>query len=65
MIGVSDDVLRVHGIMPGRKQDGVKRLLYENVNSLPNGMGGNDKLDKMKDLIHEWEADFVGMVEHR
>ena len=65
MIGVSDDVLRVHGVMPGRKQDGVTRLLYENVNSLPNRRGGNDKLEKMKDLIHEWGADLVGVVEHR
>jgi hypothetical protein len=65
MIGVSDEVLRVHGVMPGRKQDGVTRLLYENVNSLPNRRGGNNKLEKMKDLIHEWEADLVGVVEHR
>ena len=40
MVGVSDDVLRVHGVMPGRKQEGVTRLMYENCNSLPNRMGG-------------------------
>ncbi len=65
MTGVLDEILRVHGVMPGRKPDGVIRLMYENVNSLPNRMGGNRKLDKMKDLIHEWGADIVGMVEHR
>jgi len=65
MIGVSDEVLRVHGVMPGRKQDRVTRLIYENCNSLPNRLGGNHKLEKMKDLIHEWEADLVGIVEHR
>jgi hypothetical protein len=65
MVGVSDDVLSVHGVMPGRKQEGVTRLLYENFNSLPNRTGGNDKLEKAKDLIHEWEADLVGIVEHR
>ena len=51
--------------MPGKKADGVIRLLYENVNSLPNRICGNQKLEKAKDLIHEWEADIVGMVEHR
>jgi len=65
MTGVSDEILRVHGVMPGRKPDGVIRLMYENVNSLPNRFRGNRKLDKMKDLIHEWGADIVGMVEHR
>jgi len=54
MTGVSDKILKVHGVMPGRKPDGVIRLMYENVNSLPNRLGGNRKLDKMKDLIHEW-----------
>ena len=48
MIGVSDDVLQVHGVMPGRKQEGIATLLYENVNSLPNQMGGNNKLRKDK-----------------
>ena len=36
MIGFSNDVLQVHGIMPGRKQEGVTKLLDENFNSLPN-----------------------------
>jgi len=65
MVGVSDDVLRVHGVMPGSKQEGVTRFLYENVNSIPHRMGGNDKLEKLKDIIHEWRADLVGLVEHR
>ena len=64
MTGVSDEVLRVHGMMPGRKQDRVLGLMYENVNSFSNYLIGNSKLDKAKELIHEWEADIVGMVEH-
>ncbi len=65
MIGVSDKVLPVHGIMPGRKEEGVTRRLYENCNSFLNRMGGNAKLEKVKELIHEWEADLVGIVQHR
>ena len=50
MTGVSDEILRVHGVMPGMKPDGVVRLIYENVNSLSNRLVGNQKLDKAKDL---------------
>jgi len=65
MSGVSDNVLRVHGVMPGMKKEGITRLLYENCNSLSNRICGNNKLNKVKDLIHEWGADIIGIVEHR
>ena len=65
MSGVSDKVLRVHGVMPGTKKEGITRLLYENCNSLSNRICGNSKLSKMKDLIYEWSADIVVIVEHR
>ena len=32
--GVSDEVLQVHGVLPGRKEEGITRLLYENANRL-------------------------------
>ena len=44
MSGVSDNVLRVHGVMPGMKKEGITRLLYENCNSLSNRICGNNKL---------------------
>ena len=65
MSGVSDDVLKVHGVMTGIKKEGITRLLYENCNSLSNRICGNNKLEKMKDLIHEWDADIVKLVKHR
>ena len=65
MSRVSDNVLKVHGVMPGTKKEGITRLQYENFNSLSKRICGNNKLNKMKDLIHEWGADIVGIVEHR
>ena len=62
MSGVSDKVLQVNGVMPGTKKEGITRLLYENCNSLSNRICGNSKLKKMKDLIHDWGADIVGLV---
>jgi hypothetical protein len=55
--GVSEEVLEVHGVLPGRKEEGITRLLYENANGLSNRMGGNKKLDKCKDLYDELGAD--------
>jgi hypothetical protein len=38
--GVSDEVLQVHGVLPGRKEEGITRLLYENANGIHNRLGG-------------------------
>jgi hypothetical protein len=63
--GVSDEVLTVHGTLPGRKEEGITRLLYENANGILNRLGGNEKLEKAKDLIDELGADVVAYNEHR
>ena len=63
--GVSEEILQVHGVLPGRKEEGITRLLYENANGLSNRMCGNQKLSKAKDLIDELCADIVAMNEHR
>ena len=34
--GISDEILEVHGIAPGRKAEGVSRLIYENIDGLNN-----------------------------
>jgi hypothetical protein len=44
--GVSDDVLQVHGVPPGHKEEGITRLIYENANGISNRLCGDDKLDK-------------------
>jgi hypothetical protein len=63
--GVSEEVLRVHGVLPGRREEGITRLIYENANGLSNRLGGNAKLNKAKDLIDKLEADVVLYNEHR
>ncbi len=63
--GVSEEVLQVHGVLSGRKEEGITRLLYKNANGIHNRLGGNAKLDKAKDLINELEADIVAYNEHR
>jgi hypothetical protein len=62
---LSDELLRIHGVMPGSKQEGTVRLLYENLNGILSMISGNDKLEKAKQLILELEADIVCYNEHR
>ncbi len=52
-------------MLPGRKEEGITRLLYENANRLSNRMCGNRKLDKCRDLIDELGEDIVAINEHR
>jgi hypothetical protein len=52
-------------VLPGKKEEGITRLLYENKNGIHNRLGGNEKLNKAKDLINELGADVVAYNEHR
>ena len=63
--GVLEEVLQVHGVLPGCKEDGITRLIYENANGIPNRLNRNDKLDKAKDLINELGANVVAYNKHR
>ena len=63
--GVSDKVLSVHGLAPGKKADGVTQMIYENPNGFNSRIGSNEKLDKAKEIIDELEADVVAYSEIR
>jgi hypothetical protein len=57
--GITEDVQRIHGILPASKGEGIIRLLYENANGINNRISNNDKVDKAKEMIDELEADVV------
>lgn len=63
--GVSDEVLKVHGVAPGKKPDGVTRLIYENVNGLKCSWTNNEKVEKARELHDELEIDIAAYNEHR
>ena len=48
---VSDEILQVHGVLPGRKDDGIVRLLYENANGIPNRLGGMRSWIRQRNLL--------------
>jgi len=62
---ICDDLLQIHGTAPGRKQEGICRLLYENINGLQSKMANNRKLDKARQIINDLEADIVAYNEIR
>jgi DNA/RNA endonuclease YhcR with UshA esterase domain len=51
--GVSDEVLKVHGVSPGSKPEGVTRLIYKNVNGIQCKWTNNDKVEKAREVHDE------------
>jgi hypothetical protein len=62
---VSEYLLNVHGLPPGRKGEGVTRVIYENFNGLQSALSKNEKLDKTRQVINDLQADVVCYNEHR
>ena len=57
---VLDYLLEVHGVPPGRKGEGVTRLIYENLNGLQSTLSSkNEKLVKARRVIDDLQADVV------
>ena len=57
---IAEELLRVHGIAPGKKPEGVTRIIYENANSFNTRI-----IRKAKEMIDELEADVVCYIDHR
>ncbi len=64
-VGVSNNVLRIHGTAPGLKGEGIPRLIYENVNGLNNRLMDNEKVERARELHDELEVDIAAYNEHR
>ncbi len=66
IMGVSEYLLEVHGLPPGRKGDGATRLIYENLNGLQSTMlRKNEKFEKARRVINDLQADIICYNEHR
>ncbi len=62
--GVLEYLLEVHGLPPGRRGEGVTRVIYENLNGLQSALSKNEKLDKARQVINDLQADVVCYNEH-
>ena len=52
---IEDEVLELYGWAPGRNSEVKTRFIYENCGGMYNSIGGNAKLDKVKELIGNLE----------
>jgi hypothetical protein len=64
-LGISEEVLQVHGVAPPSKGKGVVRLIYENVNDLSNKLSNNNMVDKAKEIHDDLEVDIFTYNKHR
>ncbi len=62
--GLSEYLLDVNRLPPGRKRDGVTRVMYENLNGLQSMLSKNEKLNKARLVINDLQADVVCYNEH-
>ncbi len=63
--GVSEYLLEVHGSAPGRKKEGVTRLMYENLYGLQSTLSNkNKKLEKAWRVINDLQAKIVCYNKH-
>ena len=56
---VDDYLLKVHEVAPEEKENGIVRLMYENLNGLDFTLSGNNKLERERQIIDDMEADIV------
>ncbi len=64
-LGISDKVLKVHGVAPATKGEGIIHLIYENANGFSNRLSGNEKIKKAKEIHDELNVDIAAYCEHR
>jgi hypothetical protein len=64
-LGISDKVLKVHGVAPTSKGEGIIRLIYENANGFSNRLSNNEKVEKAKEIHDELNVDIAAYYEHR
>ena len=64
-VDIAEELLRVHVIAPGKKPEGVTRIIYENANSFNIRISRNEKIEKSKEVIDKLEVDVVCYNKHR
>ncbi len=63
-LGILDKVLKVHGVAPISKGEGIIHLIYENANGFSNRLSNNEKVEKAKEIHDKLNVDIVAYCEH-
>ena len=62
---VLEDILKVHGVAPGLKAEGITRLIYKNANGIKCKWSNNWKVEKAREPHNDLEVDIVAYNEHQ
>jgi hypothetical protein len=62
---LNEEVLEIHGVQPGKKPDGVVRLVYKNANGIDRRFKNNRKVEKAKEIHDDLEVDIAAYNKHR
>ncbi len=49
-LGILDKVLKVHGVVPASKGEGIICMIYENANGMSNRLSDNEKVEKAQEI---------------
>jgi hypothetical protein len=63
-LGILDEVIKVHGVAPTSKGEGIICLIYENANGFSNRLTNNEKVKKAKEIHDELNVDIVAYCKH-
>jgi hypothetical protein len=63
-LGISDEVLKVHGVAPASKGEGIIGMIYKNANGISNRLSDNEKVEKAKEIHDELEVNIAAYCEH-
>jgi hypothetical protein len=64
-LGILDEVLKIHGVAPASKGEGIIHLIYENANGFSNRLSNNDKVEKAKEIHDKLNVDIAAYCKHR
>ncbi len=62
---MSKDILKVHGVAPSSKLEGITRLLKKNANGIQCKWSNNWKVEKVRELHDKLEVDIIAYNQHR
>jgi hypothetical protein len=63
-LGISEEVLKVHGVAPATKGEGIIHLIYEIANGFSNRLSDNEKIDKAKEIHNKLNVDIAAYCDH-
>jgi hypothetical protein len=64
-LGISKEVLKVHGVAPATKWEGIIRLICENANGFSNRLSDNEKINKAKEIHDKLNVNIAAYCKHR